>query len=548
MQSVVRQVAYGTLSRRDRKARHLAAADFLGSQPDPSDDLAVVVAQHLLDAVDLSGSGDTDADELIPRACALLERAGVRAKALGSPGEAWRLYESALARTTDPAEQARLSFMCAETAQDAGDYPGGAELARRAMDLYDELGRPTDAAAAAGVVSLSMQILSDFAGVIALAEPRWQALQGVPGAENAIIRLAGPLAIANFEVGDDAKASGYVEGRVFAAEAIGDPEHLAKSMINLGGRFQGRRGPSVAQAMYEAAAALSRAHDLPGPLAHALVNLGTILMSRDLPAALDTLKEAREKARRAGVSGMIDYSGGNYCAALWSAGRLAESRQVVTETVEVATAPTVRLGLAFLDVFLADAVGDPTPVTPEIDSASSAWDLAARGCIDVMRLMSAGDAPAAAELAEATLAHQLAASGIEDDFMQFWPPLVRAALAAGDVPLAERLLAPAADSAPGLITPAVGAHLLHLRGLVGSLRGDDAATVEADLRAGVAALADFGAVGWSARAEEDLARWLVDQGRAGDAQPHFEHARAAYEQIGAVGWLRTLDASNALLT
>ena len=44
-------------------------------------------------------------------------------------------------------------------------------------------------------------------------------------------------------------------------------------------------------------------------------------------------------ARRAGVSGMIDYASGNYCAALWTAGRLAESRQVVTETVEVATAP-----------------------------------------------------------------------------------------------------------------------------------------------------------------------------------------------------------------
>ena len=52
VQSVVRQVAYGTLSRRDRKVRHLAAADFLSTHPDPGDDLAVVIAQHLLDAVD----------------------------------------------------------------------------------------------------------------------------------------------------------------------------------------------------------------------------------------------------------------------------------------------------------------------------------------------------------------------------------------------------------------------------------------------------------------------------------------------------------------
>ena len=52
VQSVVRQVAYATLSRRDRRARHLAAADHLAGLPDPSDDFAVVIAQHLLDAVE----------------------------------------------------------------------------------------------------------------------------------------------------------------------------------------------------------------------------------------------------------------------------------------------------------------------------------------------------------------------------------------------------------------------------------------------------------------------------------------------------------------
>ena len=49
---MVRQVAYATQSRRDRKARHLAAAEHLAALPDPGDELAVVIAQHLLDAVD----------------------------------------------------------------------------------------------------------------------------------------------------------------------------------------------------------------------------------------------------------------------------------------------------------------------------------------------------------------------------------------------------------------------------------------------------------------------------------------------------------------
>ena len=541
VQAVVRQVAYGTLSRRDRKQRHVAAADFLATQPDPGDDLTVVIAQHLLDAVDAMGSMDADLGDLVPRACALLERAGHRAKALGSSAEARRRFEAALARSTDIEDRARLHFACGQAAQDAGDYQGGAAHAQAAMELYDELERPIDAGSAAGIAALSLQILSDFDGVIALAEPRWQALEGIRDSERALLSLAGPLANSHFELEDLAQAGRYVERRVFLAEAVGDPEQLAKAMINMGGRYQATGGPRISRALYEGAADVARTHDLPGALAHALINLSTVLMSRDLPAAIDALFEARDMARRAGVSGMADYAAGNCSSALWSAGRLAESRQVVQEAVETATTPTVRWGLAVVEAYLADAQGEPLPPLPDIETALSSWDLAARGSLDVLRLLTQGDVQGAAALSEATLAHQLSSSGLEDDFMHFWPPLVRAALAAGDVPLAERLLEPVRGAAPGLLSTAVAAHLRNLQGLVGAARGDEPVKVEADLRAGVAALADFGAVGWSARAEEDLARWLAGQGRAVDAAPHLEHARATYAQIGATGWLTRLD-------
>ncbi len=66
--------------------------------------------------------------------------------------------------------------------------------------------------------------------------------------------------------------------------------------------------------------------------------------------------------------------------------------------------------------------------------------------------------------------------------------------------------------------------------------------VEADLRAGVEALGAFGAVGEQARAQEELARWLVEQDRAADAAPLVVSARETYAEIGADGWLAQLDA------
>ena len=51
IQALVQRVAYETLSRRDRKAKHLAAADYLSSESGiDADEIAEVIAAHLLDA------------------------------------------------------------------------------------------------------------------------------------------------------------------------------------------------------------------------------------------------------------------------------------------------------------------------------------------------------------------------------------------------------------------------------------------------------------------------------------------------------------------
>ena len=169
VQSVVRQVAYSTQSRRDRKQRHTAAADYLASLPDDGGDLAVVIGRHLLDAVEVSSIGDDDVAELSSRACVMLARAAARASSIGAPAEAQRLLESALARTNDPLEQAQFNLAASRAAQSAGRYPAGAEHAVGATRLFDQLALPVDAGMAAAGHGRSLQRLQDNATAAKIA-------------------------------------------------------------------------------------------------------------------------------------------------------------------------------------------------------------------------------------------------------------------------------------------------------------------------------------------------------------------------------------------
>jgi hypothetical protein len=165
--------------------------------------------------------------------------------------------------------------------------------------------------------------------------------------------------------------------------------------------------------------------------------------------------------------------------------------------------------------------------------------------LEVTHARANGDAMRAVALAEEALPHLLAAMGVDDDFVALWPPLVEAALAAGHVAAAERLMVPVETAPASIISPGVRAHWTVLRGRLAALRGDDPDTVEADFRDGIAQLDAFGAVGFRARAQESYGRWLIDEGRISEGNDLIDAARATYEQIGANGWLARLDTSIA---
>jgi class 3 adenylate cyclase/tetratricopeptide (TPR) repeat protein len=538
VQAVVRQVAYATQSKRDRKARHLAAADYLQRLPDEGGDLAVVIAQHVLDALDASSFDDTDGPQLMARAVDLLEKAAARARLLGAPAEAHRLLETAISREDDEAERARLQLLSAEAAYVGGRYQVAFDSAQSAKEAFDRLDLTVAAGHAAGVQGMTLMAMQDNTGAVEICEPRFDQLAGTAGAEEALIPLVRALGSAHGFLGNLEKAAFYGDRGLLLAEAAHDPVALASAQVHLAIHYQALGALVTARALASSAAQIARDNDKPIELAIALINLATIQLPYDLAAAIDTLTEATESARRSGSTTYRDYATGNYALALWTAGRMPDLQALLDESRDVTTLPAMRLSTACVEAWLADATGLPLP--PSIDTAASdaEADRAWLGNLQVAHALAAGAPDEAARIARSTIESLLGAAGIEDDFMHLWPPLVAAALAAHDLELAERLLEPVRTAVPGSVSPAVNAQYLRLRGLVGARRGDEPLEVEADLRAGIDALTEFGAVGQAACASEELARWLLDHGRATDAEPLLEQARLTYEQIGARGWLQ----------
>ena len=108
LQDLVRRVAYETLSKRDRRERHLAAAAVL-EDAFADEDVVEVLASHYVAAFEAAPDAP-DAAEVKEKAREALIQAGKHAQSLGAAAEARRYYEqaAALAEGGDRARRAAL--------------------------------------------------------------------------------------------------------------------------------------------------------------------------------------------------------------------------------------------------------------------------------------------------------------------------------------------------------------------------------------------------------------------------------------------------------
>jgi len=219
VQELVREVAYHTLSRRQRRARHLEVVAYLESLDDP--DLAEPIAEHLLAALTAGAAPQPEDAGIAERAREALRLAADRAQALHAPVRALTHLEEALKLTEAPGARADLAEAAGLAARSAARFDRAEEHLRDAIGLRVRL---EDAGGAsrhrAQLASLLLQAeRSDTA--LAELEAAWSAATAAADGSLVPPELPAELARAHLLRGDRPRAVEWAGRAIEAAEAAG---------------------------------------------------------------------------------------------------------------------------------------------------------------------------------------------------------------------------------------------------------------------------------------------------------------------------------------
>ena len=533
--ALVRTVAYDTLSRRDRKSRHLAAAAHLRADAGADAERAAVIAAHYLAARD-SGPGDPDAEEVTQQALAMLKDAGDRAAALSSPAEALRHYETALGLGGRPEQVAEISHSAALAANVIAQYQVAAEHGERAVSLYQELGRPVQAGRALAAAAAAYGANGSWSRVVEEVGPVIDELWDVPDATPALGPLLATLARAYARLGQTAAGTEAAGRRLRLAEAHDDDGELADALLRYASALAADGMPVTYRALTEAALEIVRRERIVGGDVLALNNLAAFSAHRDPRQAVRWAREGLEVATSLGDRDNAAYLLANLMSALVLTGDWDE----VLELHPSGDSTAARLVMDVTYDALRDQVllarGAPLPHLPPQPPGDDLQALSWARLAAAQRAEAAGDTRAWVDLATEAVDVQYAANSVDDDFPVFWPVAMAGALASGDRALATRLFTMVDDAPPGLVPPHLEAQRRRFAALLAADGAVDGVDVEAAFGEAVRALDDFGAPFWSARVRLEHAEWLESQGRGAEAGQLLDRADELFAGLEARPW------------
>jgi predicted ATPase/class 3 adenylate cyclase len=536
LQDLVRHVAYETLSRRDRRSRHLTAAAYLRSAfAEDDDEVVEVIASHYLNAYEAAPDAD-DSAEIKAEARTMLARAGDRAASLAASAEARRYFEHAAELADEPATRAGLLHRAGEMASYAGDAAGARERLVESISLYETAGDTHAAARVSGFLGTA----DAFTGHRDEALERMERAYAVVADDEPDEDLAGLVAsisIAHWFAGHLDRAAEHADRALDLAETIASPLALTRSLTAKSNIAWSQGHPNEGIALQRQALAVALEHDLADYAGRCYASLSDIAFRTDrYEEAFGYLEEALALARRIGERTGEWSTLAEMTYPLYMTGRWDEAQALLGELTE----EQLNSGALFLSLFT---------TVYEIHLNRGELEAARRLLQPFGRLADSSDvqdracnygAQSALARAEGRFRDAIAAgeSAIEagrslgdghQAVKQASVEAIEAALALGDTATALELVEGLEAVAPARRSPYLAAQARRFRG---RLTRD-----ERELDAARRLFDELGVPFWRAVTALERAELLAAAGREEEASPLLAEARETFSRLRAQPWL-----------
>jgi predicted ATPase/class 3 adenylate cyclase len=547
LQDIVKRVAYETISRKERKAKHLATAQFLLTLPgSDEDEIVEVVAQHLIDALE-SAPDAPDADEIRDRAREMFIRAGDRAASLAATAEAQRAFERAAGLSDDALVRAELYERAGTVARTGARGEEAKACFERAIALY-EGSEATHAAAR--VAARLAEVLWDQGRLedgLEHMNVSFELLsRDEPDAD--LASLAAQLGRFLFFGGQADLGHQRIEAALEMAENLVLPEVLVQALTTKAVilNSMGRRQEALALLRFSVRTATE--YDKPSAGLRALYNLADQLAQFDrYGEAVAAVRDGLAQTRRVGNRYWeLSFLGQVY--AFLASGEWDEAIAMCAE-LPIDEWEQVRAAFSGTPLLYA-TVGVYRGTTKEaravvarfqaMESSADLQEQSAYQCANARLLLAEGDAEQALAVAEQAFAEHANLGFAAETVKEAIVVAGEAALELGDHDRLEGLLAQI-DALPlGQRSAFLRAHVSRFRAHLSSADAPELA--ERMFTESMMLFREIGMSIYLAVAQAELAELLTALGRSDEVEPLAAEAREIFERLGATPWLARVDA------
>jgi class 3 adenylate cyclase/tetratricopeptide (TPR) repeat protein len=360
VQDMVREVAYRTLSRRERRTLHLAAAQWLESSEEA--EAAESLAGHLARVHDLAPE-HPDAPRIARRAVSALRRSAASSLERHVPQRAFGLLEQALRLTDSPEQRAVVLDEAASAASAAGRLDVAERHLRELIEIRAAADNRRDIARARARLASVMLTAQRNEPAVAELESALRAVRDI-GRDPGGVELAAQLARARLLIGDERVALDWTKRAMAAAERHDLPAVAADLLVTRGtARFRiGDEDGGIAD-LRAAVADAERIGSLSTEL-RARNNLAWLMIADDPHATLDAARQAVDLATTKGGGDLAAQLADVACSAAIETGDWTWALARVDELLHEGTPLANRIGLAGSAAVIRGLRGHADPLAP----------------------------------------------------------------------------------------------------------------------------------------------------------------------------------------